>query len=254
MSGPKILLLDIETAPAKAYVWGSNKQYVSIKQLVEQPYTLCWAAKWLGAPKKGLMFSSIEQDGAENMIAAIHELLDEADAVIHYNGTNFDIPTLNKDFLLEGYAPPSPFKQIDLYREVKHNFRFPSYKLDYVVQALGLGKKVAHAGMDLWKACMEGDAKAWKTMEKYNREDVLLLEALYEYLLPWIRQHPNFALYSETDRAMCTHCGSFKIQYRGYYYTKTMKYRRYQCQDCGTWDRERKAEVSKDKIILTTAR
>ena len=44
------------------------------------------------------------------MIKGIHKLLDECDAVIHYNGSKFDIPTLNKEFLLHGLHPPAPYK------------------------------------------------------------------------------------------------------------------------------------------------
>lgn len=253
MSKPKILLLDLETAPAKAYVWGTNKQYVTIDKIVEQPYTLCWAAKWLGEPKSALMFSSVEIDGVENMVAAMHNLLEQADAVIHYNGANFDMPTLNKDFLLLGINPPSPYKQIDLYREVRRNYRFPSYKLDYVVQALGLGKKVAHAGMALWKECMEGNVKSWKIMEKYNKEDVFLLEKLYHRMLPWIAQHPNMALYLDPARPMCGKCGSHRQQKRGVYHTATMTYQRYQCQKCGSWSRARtnsSTEKAKKNLLV----
>ena len=84
------------------------------------------------------------------MLEGIHSLLDEADAVCHYNGTKFDMPTLNKEFLVHRMTPPPPMKQIDLLRVVKSQFRFPSNKLDYVAQRLGLGKKKDHEGHTLW--------------------------------------------------------------------------------------------------------
>ena len=45
----KILLLDIETAPNLAHVWGLWNQNVGITQIVTAGYTLCWSAKWLGS-------------------------------------------------------------------------------------------------------------------------------------------------------------------------------------------------------------
>ncbi|NIV35232.1 MAG: hypothetical protein GWN58_38990, partial [Anaerolineae bacterium] len=51
----------------------------------------------------------------EGMLEGAWELLDEADAVVHYNGKKFDIPTLNREFVKYGFTPPSPYKQIDLY-------------------------------------------------------------------------------------------------------------------------------------------
>ena len=70
------------------------------------------------------------------MLEGIHKLLDEADAVIHYNGKRFDIPSLNKEFLLNGMFPPAPFKEIDLLTVARGRFRFVSNKLDYVAQQL----------------------------------------------------------------------------------------------------------------------
>ena len=46
MIKPKILLLDIETAPAKVYSWGLFQQDHGINQVVEDGYMLCWCAKW----------------------------------------------------------------------------------------------------------------------------------------------------------------------------------------------------------------
>ena len=102
----KILLLDIESSPNVAHVWGLWQQNVGINQLMESSYVLCWAAKWLDSDE--IIFDSVHQSKPKKMLKGIYDLLDDADAVIHYNGTKFDIPTLNKEFLLHNYAPPSP--------------------------------------------------------------------------------------------------------------------------------------------------
>ena len=106
----KILLLDIETAPNTAHVWGLWQQNVSLNQLMESGYVLCWSAKWLG--KDWIYFDSIQNKSTKSMLKGIYKLLDEADAVVHYNGKKFDIPTLNGEFLKCGFKPPSPYKQI----------------------------------------------------------------------------------------------------------------------------------------------
>lgn len=229
----KILLLDIETAPNLATVWGMFKQNIAINQLIESSYTLCWAAKWLG--EDDLMFESILTGSTKQMIRKIHKLLDEADVVIHYNGTKFDIPTLNKEFLQLGFSPPSPYKQVDLLRVARNQFRFPSNKLDYVAQALGLGKKTSHMGHELWLRCMNRDTEAWEIMEEYNKNDVILLEQVYEVLLPWIKNHPNRSVYAE--ELVCTNCGCDSYIKRGTVTTATGKYQRYKCKGCGTWFR-----------------
>lgn len=234
---PKILLLDIETAPNKVYSWGLWDQNIATNQVEESSYVLCWAAKWLDG--EDTMFSSVKKTTARRMMWGMHRLLNEADIVVHYNGVKFDIPTLNKEFITLGIAPPAPYKQVDCLREVKRMFRFQSNKLDFVSQALGIGSKKEHEGFKLWIACMRGDKEAWKRMEAYNRQDVLLLETLYKRLRPWIEKHPNIGAFE--DILSCPKCGSEKKQRRGFAVTQIMKYPRYQCASCGGWFRGNKS-------------
>lgn len=230
----KILLLDIETAPNLAHVWGLWQQNVGLPQLLESGYTLCWAAKWLG--DKGVYFGSI-RDGQERMVKGIHAMMQEADALVHYNGNRFDIPTLNKDFLLQGLPPPSPTKQIDLLETVKRRFRFPSNKLAHVSERLGIGGKLDHSGHEMWIKCMAGDDAAWRMMKTYNVQDVRLLEKLYDKLKPWVRNHPNHGLYNPDNSEVCPKCGSDTYQRRGTEKTATCVYQRFQCCKCGGWFR-----------------
>jgi DNA polymerase elongation subunit (family B) len=240
---PRVLLLDIETAPNAAWVWGLFDQNISASQVEASGYVLCWSAKWLG--EKTLRFARVGKNraGEREMLAKIHALLDEADIVVHYNGRKFDIPTLNREFIKFGMAPPSPYKQVDLLQVAKRAFRFESNKLDYVSQALGIGQKVKHKGFELWIACMRGDAKAWAQMERYNRQDVALLERLYRRLRPWIEKHPNLGAHGEG--LCCPKCGSEKVQKRGEQVAQLHRYTRYQCQVCGGWFRGNKSRSAR---------
>lgn len=247
----KILLLDIETAPHRAYVWGLWRQDIALNQIEEAGYTLCWAAKWLGESK--VMFASTYKYGKRRMLYEVYKLINEADTVIHYNGSKFDMPILNQEFLSLGYKPPSPVTEIDLLKVVKKRFRLPSNKLSYVTRYLGLEGKRKHKGMELWKKCMEGNRDAWREMERYNKTDITALEALYYVLLPWIPAHANYALFGGEEKMMCPNCGSGKMQRRGFSYTKTQRYQRFQCQACGAWSRVRYTDIDsleKKRAIL----
>lgn len=235
----KILLLDIETAPNRAFVWGMWDQNISADQMLESGYVLCWSAKWLG--ERAMHFASVGKDRANerNMLKQIHALLDEADVVIHYNGIKFDIPVLNREFIKFQMAPPSPYRQVDLLQVAKRAFRFESNKLGYVSTAIGIGAKVKHRGFELWVKCMEGDAQAWRDMERYNKRDVVLLEKLYKRLRPWIAKHPNLGAYG--DAMCCPNCGSTRVQKRGEQVAQLLRYVRYQCQACATWFRGNKS-------------
>lgn len=238
----KLLLLDIETAPNLVHVWGLWQQNVGINQIIDAGYVLCWSAKWLG--KEDIYFDSVKRSGSKSMLKGIHALLEEADAVIHYNGARFDIPTLNKEFLQYGMNPPAPYKQIDLLKVARKQFKFPSNKLDYVAKALGVGGKLKHAGHELWIKCMNNDPVAWATMEDYNRNDVIILEGVYFKLLPWIGNHPNHGVYDNVAN-VCPNCGGHHLERRGFAHTAAGKYQRFQCKDCGTWSRAKVIEAVK---------
>ncbi|CAB4126456.1 Ribonuclease H-like domain containing protein [uncultured Caudovirales phage] len=182
------------------------------------------------------------------MLKSIHALMDEADAIVHYNGSRFDIPIIHKEFLLSGMPPPSPVKQIDLLQVARRQFRFVSNKLDYVSQALGLGKKTEHEGHTLWLKCMNNDRRAWKTMEEYNKNDVILLEKVYDKFKGWIKSHPNHNAYSANT--CCPNCGSRKLHKRGEVRSRVSVFQRWQCQECGSWSRSVKSEkISKDSLV-----
>ncbi|NDB58198.1 hypothetical protein EB001_07110 [bacterium] len=194
------------------------------------------------------MFDSVQKSGKKKMLQSVHKLLDEADAVVHYNGSRFDIPILQKEFLLEGMPPPAPAKQIDLLQVARRQFRFVSNKLDYVSQALGLGSKTEHEGHTLWVKCMNNDRKAWKTMEEYNKNDVVLLEKVYDKFKAWIKSHPNHNAYNANT--VCPNCGSRKLNKRGTQVSLSRVYQRFQCQGCGSWSRSVKSEkVTKESVI-----
>lgn len=228
----KILLLDIETAPNLAHVWKLWDENVPLERLLQSGYILCWAAKWLG--KEDVIFSSRKKHSQKVMLAKMHRLLDEADAVIHYNGKRFDIPWINKEFIITGLTPPSPYKQIDLLETAKRQFKFPSNKLEYVAKALGVGEKMKHSGYGVWLGCMNGDKESWAEMQAYNIQDVIILEKVYYKLQPWIKGHANHSLFS-AGNLVCPHCGGTHHQKRGFSYTLASKFQRYRCIDCGTW-------------------
>ena len=246
---PKILFIDIETAPNLATVWDIWNQNIGVNQLLESSYILCWSAKWIGS--KEIMFDSVQKSGKDKVVKSVWKLLDEADIIIHYNGRRFDIPTLNKEFLLRRMFPPSPYKQIDLFQTFKRKFKFVSNKLAYISKQLGFKGKIK-TDHKLWLDCMNGDAAAWKKMEAYNKRDIVELENTYHEVLPWIDSHPNIASYSKADGLACANCGGDNIQSKGTYRSKTLVYKKYQCQDCGTWLRSRSPEKTQSPHLTQT--
>lgn len=229
----KILVVDIETQPALAEIWGMWNENIPLARLRRPTSMLCFAAKWHDADES--MFFSDWQHGHRRMVKNIHRLLDEADVVVHYNGQRFDVPHINREIAKHGLRPPSPFKQIDLYRVVKSTFKLDSNKLDHAASYFGLGNKVDTGGYDLWRGVMDKDPVARSQMEVYNRADVLLTERLYLFLRPWIYSHPSAALLRDSTVTHCNKCDSTRLHRRGTSASRSRLYQRYQCQDCGGW-------------------
>ena len=238
MSEPKILYLDVETAPAKVYTFSLFKPVIGVDQILEGPRIICWSAKWHG--KGRVLFDSEYHSGYETMLRGIRDLMDEADIVVGYNSRAFDIPWLTGEFLTAGIEQPSPFQQVDLYRLNKKHLRLVSGKLDYMALELLGERKVAHAGFRLWKDCIGPDGPekdaAWRMMKKYSLKDTALLEPLFEAVRPFV-SGVNMALHSEESFA-CTRCGSPNVVARGFAFTTTGKFQRYRCNDCGGWSKD----------------
>ena len=235
--GFKALVWDIECIPMSGYFWGTRDQNIPLQMVKTDPRMICFAAQWYGTKKKDIAFHSEWGPGGRiAMLTRAHELLDEADAVIGFNSRGFDNKWAYAELLVEGFLPPSPHKDIDLYTAVKSKFRFPSNKLDYVAKRLDMGGKTAHSGWKLWEDVMDGCPKAQRLMEKYNRNDTVLTTQLYKKLLPWLPQHPNVALYGDGEVG-CRKCGGINLQKRGTVATATGVYQRVLCAGCGSWSR-----------------
>jgi len=240
----KLLTIDIETSPSIAHVWSLWKQNVGLNQLMQSGQMISFAAKWHG--NKKVLFFSDHHNGHEAMVQAAHDLLSEADAVIHYNGNSFDIPHLQTEFLRAGLPPARPFKNIDLLLAVRKKFRLVSNKLDYVTKTLGLEGKVHHEGHTLWVKCMANDPAAWAKMRKYNMMDVVQTEKLFDILRPWIAGLPNPALYNESDEQTCERCGGHEFRKQGFAYTQLGAYQQWQCNGCKSWSRSAKRHHAVD--------
>jgi hypothetical protein len=234
--------LDIEIAPTLATVWGLFNQNIAINQITGNSYVLSWAAKWYGEDE--IYYSSLRMTSSKNMIKEIYKMVEQADVIVGYNLDSFDMKVLNKEFVLLGLDPPSSYRTVDLLKTVRKRFRFTSNKLDFVVQQLGLGKKVKHPGHELWLNCMNKSSSeyesSWDLMEEYNVGDVDLTEKLYDKLKGWIPNHPNHSAFNNSH--CCPNCGSTNLRNKGKYLSNSLVYNRWKCKDCGAPSRSRTAD------------
>jgi hypothetical protein len=227
---PRILSLDVENSPHLVYsydLWGAN---ISPDKIVEPARLLCWAGKWYG--KSSVIFASEYHDGVESMLDQLWQVLDEADIIVTYNGVRHDLPIILRTLLENGYPPPSPWHDIDLYQVVKRRYKFASNRLGYVTQALGLETKLETGVAQLWKKVLDEDDKAWSAFRRYNKQDTIVTELLFRALLPIIKM-PHLGLWSG-DMSSCPRCGSMELTPAGIVTTKTSAYMKCVCI-CKSW-------------------
>ena len=252
----KVLLVDIETAPTIACMWGMYQELTNYSFIIRDWYILCWAAKWLG--EKGVISSALidfskeykaDKENDRFILDKLWKLLDEADVVVGHNVNEFDAKKINARFIIHGMKPPSPYRTVDTLQVCRKHFSFTSNKLNDVSQMLKLGEKVDTGGFKLWKQCIEGDKISWGKMVKYCKNDIILLEKVYLKLRPYTIQHPNMVVGMGLSEACCPKCGSDKIHYRGYIFTNLAKYRKFSCTECGGWGRERINDLTKEERV-----
>lgn len=249
-NGAKILVFDIENAPTTAYVWNRRmwNTTISPSQLKEDWYMICWAAKWLNDSKiinACLTPKESKERNDTRIVNKLWTLFDQADIIIAHNALKFDIPMCNTRFLFHRLGRPSPYKVIDTLRVSQKGFSVTFNSLNYLGKFLGLGQK-DETDFQLWIDCMSGNKKALERMQKYNNQDVGLLEDVYYELRGWIRSHPNLNKYQDTKNC-CSNCGSSNIDKNGRYATATNIFNSFKCRDCRAFSRQA------SKVLISTA-
>ena len=241
----RLLVIDIETRPLLAYTFALHDQNIGINQIKAPDGMLSFAAQWVGERK--IEFRSAWDGGERALVRRAGELLDEADGIIGWNSARFDTRWIQAQLARFGRKRVSPYVNIDLMRSAKRVWKLPSYKLDYVAQFLGIGRKVKTGGFDLWADVMAGDPAAQRQMRTYNIGDTRLTERVYQRMLAggWVHGLPNAAI---DGGHVCPNCQSENLQARGFRNTLTRRYKAWRCNDCGTWSQSTHCEPGSAKL------
>lgn len=214
-----------------------------------------FAYKWLG--DEVTFYEDTQNQTEGELVKHLLAILDMADIVVAHNGAKFDLPTIQGRALVLGLKPPSPYKIVDTLLTARYEFNFPANSLEHLAILLEVEKKGGHAkfpGFELWAECLKNNPEAWEEMREYNIQDVITLEQIYLKMLPFMKKHPNVAVFEESSDTLCPKCGSSHIQWRGYVVTNVYKYKKFQCQSCFGWGRTRFNSYPKEiKHALTVS-
>lgn len=245
---PKILLFDIESSFNQVLTFGLIKQFIPIDNITTERHLYSVAYKWYG--EKKIHTISILDDPKRfkkdihddfYVVSEFRKVIEQADCQVGHNADNFDVKMLNARFAFHGLAPLPKMKSFDTYKLSKRYFRFNSNKLDYLAQHL-CGIKKLDNPKNLWVDCFNGSVKAIKQMVRYNKQDIVILEGVFDKLIPFMKDYSlNMNMFIKGARCPNPTCGSTDIEWRGFNYTRVGKYRRAQCKCCGCWFDERKS-------------
>lgn len=252
MAKPKVLFWDIETSLQPVAVFQlSHNDWIDPSAILQERYIICASWQWEGEDRVSSV--SVLDDRkryAKNphddyvVVKKLHEVLSEADVLVHHNGDSFDLKYAATRMLIHGFPTLPPIQTIDTCKIARSRLMFNSNKLDYIGRVLGVGKKLKTTPK-LWLKILNGDSKAVRDMIVYNKQDVTLLRRVFEKLQPYVPTHINRELFGQVG---CPRCGSNKIQSRGVHRIVAKTYRRWQCQACFGWFRTTKADQGSTKF------
>jgi len=229
------LLLDIETSPIETRTWSLWPKSISHDSIIKDWTIICGAWKRLG--ETVVHSAQIDKPYKDKeIVRKLRTVISEADVVVGHNLSKFDIKKLNARIIFHGIEPLPNVPEVDTLKMVKKVAAFSSNRLDYLSKIL-VGEGKIHVDYELWIKVMAGDKRALKQMVDYCKVDVVRLEQVYNYLLPYMKGHAHVGALEGKDRLLsCPNCGSNNIKKRGTRATASgIKRQEWQCNSCGKY-------------------
>ena len=245
---PKIIFFDLETIPdfkEAMKVWCQLSNYPGQTMKATITTIICVGWKQLGKKRTHCInawdFPEWENDinDDKKVCQAIYEVLKDADALVTHNGVRFDWKHLQTRLMFHGLPVLAKVKHIDTCLVARKNLLSFNNRLGYFGDWLVSDSKLENGGWELWVKVSKRIKSAQKLMTKYCKQDVILLEKVFDKLKPFIKNLPNRNMFrtfiQEAD--VCPSCGSIDIIKNGNAYTATRMYQRYMCNHCGSFSR-----------------
>lgn len=175
------LFFDIEVSPNIVFSWRiGNDISLSHENIITERAIICIAYKWEG--DKDVSCLRWNKGDDKIMLRKFAAIIDSADEVITQNGDRFDIKWLRARCMFHDIPVSPKFNSIDTLKIAKSQFNLNSNKLDYMGQFVGVGKKIK-TDYDLWRdIVLSNDKQSLDKMVEYCKEDVNLLERVYNKL------------------------------------------------------------------------
>lgn len=246
---PVVGVIDLETLYMELAGWNLYQDRFATNSILRDSCLLSWAGLYV---KSGQIESDIltETEAVERdsyrVASSARDFIHSCNILIGHNIKQFDDKIFNTEFLLHELKPVE-HSLIDTLEIVRAKFRFPSNKLAYINQRLGIKQKMENEGLTLWIKCSRGEKESLDSMLEYNICDTVATEELYWKVRPFAgRGVPTFQPYAESITRTCD-CGCMDFVQDGFFRTNGGKYNRLVCSNCGTICRDKKNLLPKEK-------
>lgn len=175
--------------------------------------------------------ASRDDDSDYGLLKQFSEVYTRADLAVGHNAIRFDKGVIRSRLIKHKLPDIYPVVVDDTYISALP-IAFTSHRLDYISQYLNLGQKTNHP-YKLWVDVMRGSKKALEDTIAYCKQDVILLERVYNALLPYIKTNLNRAVFAENNQ-LCPGCGQATLVKDSIRMTANLgKRRRWRCKNCG---------------------
>lgn len=257
MDKPKILYIDIENSRMvvefETYSL-YNIEKIHPKHIKHDWYITCAAWAWLDTQKQSIGkietvavndFKTYKKDFRDDrlLVKKLHEVMSQADLIVGHNSDSFDIKKINYKFIKYGLPPLDLPATVDTLKAARKYAKSTSNTLYYLAKEFGVSMKI-DLETGVMHAADAGCEKSLKKLVRYNKGDIKAGVEVYFRLLPYITNHPSIDKIMgrkvNNDHPNCQNCGSKKTQRYGMRTTKTGKYYRYRCNNCGSYTKGKK--------------
>ena len=196
----KRLFFDIEVSANLGLFWSSGyKLSIGPESIIKERAIICICYKWEGVKEvHALHWDSKQCD--KKMLESFIKVANQADEIIGHNGDKFDLAWIRTRCLYHSIEMFPNYTTIDTLKIARSKFKFNSNKLNYIAKFLGIGQKI-HTDYDLWKKIMlDKDKVAMEKMIKYCKNDVVLLEKVFNHLNTHLAPKTHYGVIHKQDR------------------------------------------------------
>lgn len=114
--------------------------------------------------------------------------INEFDMIVTFNGYYFDVPFLNARGAYYHLNPiRADIKHVDLFFVMKRNFKLANKSLEAACRFFGIAGKTT-LNPRIWAKAHVWNKDAMDYIVKHNRADVVILERLYNRIVPYLGQ------------------------------------------------------------------